>query len=222
MAPNNVCPQHGPYDSDTCPYCSGGFKRPPAPTPLDDDDQPTDIGFRQQGRSASHDFLDEDDMPTNVDFASSRASGNTDDEAPTMIKASRGGRRFLDPDEDEETSLGRAHRDDGDATEIDIVPTGMLGILWVKEGRRRGKIYNIKNNTFIGRKEGAIQLSDPKVSTPHAKFMIEDDAFTIWDCGSTNGTFVNGEKIRAATVLAENDVIKIGDIVFVIKVMKSV
>ena len=35
-----VCPTHGPYDASygTCPHCSGQANRPPAPTPLMDED----------------------------------------------------------------------------------------------------------------------------------------------------------------------------------------
>jgi hypothetical protein len=217
MSPNGVCPKHGPYDGATCPYCSGGVKRPPAPMPLNEDDQPTDIGLRHPSKPASPDFLDEDEMPTNVGYSPSRGAEYIDDEAPTSISPGRRQRRFLD--DDEETSLGRGG---DDVTELyeNNVPAGLIGILWVKEGQRRGKIYKIENNIFVGRKQGDIQLSDPKVSTPHAKFMIEEGAFTVWDCGSTNGTFVNGEKIRSATTLAENDVIKIGEMVFVLKVLK--
>ena len=36
---------------------------------------------------------------------------------------------------------------------------------------------------------------------------------------SENGTFVNGEAIRGATVLQENDEIKTGDTVFVLKTL---
>ena len=73
----------------------------------------------------------------------------------------------------------------------------------------------------MGRKSGDLILDDPKVSNPHAKFKFENDAFEIWDFGSKNGTFVNGERIRSATKLKENDEVKIGDITFVLKVLDS-
>jgi pSer/pThr/pTyr-binding forkhead associated (FHA) protein len=73
----------------------------------------------------------------------------------------------------------------------------------------------------IGRKEGDLILDDPKVSGSHAKFTMEKDDFVIWDFGSSNGTYVNGKKIREATILEENDVIKIGDTIFVIKLLES-
>jgi len=143
-----------------------------------------------------------------------------DDEAPTDLGSKRRGRRrFLDIDDEEETNIGRL-AGSGDVTELDQVTTGMLGILWVKEGIRRGQIFKIKDNTVVSRREGDLILDDPKVSNPHAKFTLEDGKFTVWDFGSRNGTFVNGERIRAATVLAENDAIKMGDSTFVLKVLE--
>ena len=198
MANELFCQTHGPYDASygTCPFCSGAYKRPPEPMPLSEDDLPTDLGYDQPG--LRH-VLD-------------------DDEAPTDLGAGRKGYgRFLD--DEEETNLGRIVNDD--VTELDIVPTGLLGILWVQDGHRRGKVYSIKDGTVIGRKKGDMILDDPKVSNPHAKFTIEDDHFVIWDFGSKNGSFVNGERIRAATLLNENDTIKLGDTIFVLKVLEA-
>jgi pSer/pThr/pTyr-binding forkhead associated (FHA) protein len=96
----------------------------------------------------------------------------------------------------------------------------MLGILWVKDGNRRGCIYNIKDSSVVGRREGDLIIDDPKVSNPHAKFTVEDGQFIVWDFGSRNGTFVNGERIRAATLLKENDIIKIGDSTFILKILE--
>jgi len=103
-------------------------------------------------------------------------------------------------------------------TELDQVETGVLGLLWVKEGRRRGKVYIVRDDTEIGR-GGDVVLDDPKVSSHHAKFRLENGQFVIWDLASRNGTFVNGERIWAATPLKENDEIKVGETVFVFKVL---
>lgn len=218
------CPQHGPYDASygTCPYCGGG-KRPQAPRPLGDDDMPTDLNAAEQPptmRAPKPGAVNYDDMPTDLGGGSgARAYGGGEDETPTELPAQRrAGGRFLDVDDEEATSLGRYARD-MDITELDSVPTGLLGILWVKEGHRRGHIHRIKDGDVVGRKETSLVLDDPKISNPHAKFTVEDDQFIVWDFGSRNGTFVNGERIRAATPLKENDVIKMGDTIVVLKVL---
>jgi len=191
-----VCPKHGPYDGSyaACPYCQAeaGGGRPAAPMPLDDD-MATDLGA---GPVGGYGF---------------------DDDAPTEIGPGRGGPGFLDLDDEEATSLGRMNR--MDETELEFVDTGAQGLLWVREGARRGRVLKIKDGTVVGRSEGDMILDDPKVSNPHAKFTLEDEAFVVWDFGSRNGTFVNGEKIRAATALKENDTVKIGDTLFVLKTL---
>jgi hypothetical protein len=197
--PELLCPQHGPYDASygSCPYCGGSTRRPQAPAPLEDD-LPTDLGYAPAARGMAAGY---------------------DDEGPTEIgPGRRSSGRILDPDDEESTQLGRGYRDD--VTEIEAVVTGAQAIFWVKEGQRRGQIFKIKGDSIIGRSEGQIVLDDPKVSNPHAKIAIENDEYVLWDFGSKNGTFVNGERIRAATVLKENDTIKIGDRVFVLKILQ--
>jgi hypothetical protein len=165
----------------------------------------------------------EDDLPTNLGFGSGTTAPTAapgGDEGDTEIPASRraSAGRAPDFDDEEETNLGRAAVEE-DVTELEEVTTPVLGLLWAREGMRRGKYYPIKNGTVIGRKEGDLILDDPKVSGTHAKFRIENDQFVIWDMASANGTMVNGERIREATILEENDQIKIGESVFVIKLL---
>ena len=51
---------------------------------------------------------------------------------------------------------------------------------------------------------------DPKVSRYHAKFFILPNKYRIEDIGSTNGTYVNGQKI-SNTLLKTNDMVKVGE-----------
>ena len=201
MAAELVCPNHGPYDASygTCPYCQAeaGGRRPAPPAPLSEDDLPTDLGA----------------VPA-------RGFGSPDDEETELGARRRG--RPLDEDDLEPTELGVGARgaDDTVLDDLQDVTTGPLAMLWVKDGRRRGHISKVKEGAVIGRKDGDLILDDPKVSNPHAKFTIEDKGFVVWDFGSKNGTYVNGERIRAATPLKENDLVKIGDTTFVFKVLE--
>lgn len=62
----------------------------------------------------------------------------------------------------------------------------------------------------IGRQPGNdIRLDDQTVSSEHAAVQLGDPA-TLTDLGSTNGTFVNGERI-GKQALAHGDVIRIGN-----------
>jgi len=167
--------------------------------------------------------LSEDELPTDLGAGQPAAQGfampGDEAEGETKIPVRRARKNFLDYDEEEETQLGRVAS--GDETEIEAASSknGPFGILWVKEGHRRGHIYKIKENSTVGRKDGDLILDDPKVSGMHAKFTYENDHFVIWDFGSANGTYVNAKRIRQATPLLENDLVKIGDTVFVVKLL---
>jgi len=198
MREEGFCEKHGPYDASLgrCPYCAQGSDLPPAPTPLDDE-LPTDPwGGRER---PAHVAYEEEE----TDF---------------------GFRARVYGEEEDITQLPERRRPDwDDVTVVERPPgtEGLLGFLIVKEGMRRGKVYRVEGGTTIGRKDANIRLSDDsKVSQQHAKLTEEDDQFVIWDFGSTNGTFVNDERIRAATPLNENDTIKIGDTVFVLKTLQ--
>jgi len=74
------------------------------------------------------------------------------------------------------------------------------------------KEYNLdKPSLTIGRKEGNdIHIDHMSVSGHHAKIEKKEDSFIVTDINSTNGTFVNGKRITAATILKPNDWINIG------------
>lgn len=62
----------------------------------------------------------------------------------------------------------------------------------------------------IGRNaDNDIRLDDATVSSHHAEIIQSGDEITIKDCGSTNGTYVNGNAIDTHT-LKDDDVIVIG------------
>jgi hypothetical protein len=189
------------YDASLpqCPQCAKAAPRPSAPTPLGQDDMPTEPPTPGGTKTRS------------------KYNGYVDEDAPTEFP-SKGGKKILDDMEDGPTEIPRGRM--LDETEIyDLDDTSLLGILWLKEGPGRGHAYKVKEGYVVGRMDGDIALDDPKVSSRHAKFTIEEGQFVLWDFGSRNGTFVNGNRIRSATPLKENDEIKFGNTIFVLKVL---
>ena len=159
----------------------------------------------------------DDDLPT--DLGGGRAFNNFGDDSDTQAP---GGVSPMDFGDTLDTSLGSdTYLQELDQTVFAVPELGTLAILWVKEGERRGKIYKIQEGDILGKRDGNLILDDPKVSTPHCRFRMENEKFVLWDCGSKNGTFVNGKRITCATTLQENDQIKIGDITFVIKILSK-
>lgn len=54
------------------------------------------------------------------------------------------------------------------------------------------------------------------VSRLHCRFTLTDERLAVEDLGSTNGTFVNGQKISGAQPLAGGDRVKVGRVEFVV------
>jgi len=70
-----------------------------------------------------------------------------------------------------------------------------------------------EQTTTIGRlAENALQIEDDSVSSSHAEIFAEDDRFFVRDLGSTNGTFINGEKIEKS-LLHEGDELRFGSVI---------
>jgi hypothetical protein len=84
----------------------------------------------------------------------------------------------------------------------------------IKGGPEKGKVYEIGDQPLtLGRdKNQTIQILDQGVSRAHAEIFKLGELFIIRDANSTNGTFVNGEKIQEE-VLKACDEILIGNTV---------
>ncbi len=86
-------------------------------------------------------------------------------------------------------------------------------LLVIRNGGFEGMQYELGlAETIIGRNPTTdITLLDEGISREHAILAFDEDlqAFTIEDLQSTNGTKVNGKRVRGAT-LAHGDSIQIG------------
>ena len=90
---------------------------------------------------------------------------------------------------------------------------GSQAELVISEGRFEGTRYQLKAaETIIGRNPNTdITLLDEGISREHAIFERDETSgqYTLEDLQSTNGTKVNGKRVRSAT-LAHGDRIEIG------------
>lgn len=89
----------------------------------------------------------------------------------------------------------------------------IIAFLVQLNGVKRGTNYEIKpGESHIGRSdENDIILEDMYVSGNHAIIKQQEDKMYIYDLGSKNGVFVNGEKIEESKELNNNDTIIIGE-----------
>ena len=66
----------------------------------------------------------------------------------------------------------------------------------------------------IGRRStNLIAIPDPEVSRRHACVRLESNSYIVEDWTSTNGTFVNGQRISGPVTLYDGDEIRLGDTV---------
>jgi hypothetical protein len=79
----------------------------------------------------------------------------------------------------------------------------------VERGPRSGMTYLLREgNTTVGRHpESDIFLNDVTVSRHHCRFVCSGDSLSVEDSGSTNGTYVNDERVDSAELKAGDEVL---------------
>jgi hypothetical protein len=81
--------------------------------------------------------------------------------------------------------------------------------IWTLEGVRRVDLDG--GRVTVGKGEGNdIVLEDPRVSRLHASLEEFAEGWCVNDLGSSNGTFVNGDRIWSARRLRHGDEIRLG------------
>jgi ABC-type multidrug transport system ATPase subunit/pSer/pThr/pTyr-binding forkhead associated (FHA) protein len=85
-------------------------------------------------------------------------------------------------------------------------------LLVIKEGPSAGKTYPLEGGEIlIGREPSStLQIDSPGVSRKHARLIFQNNQYLLEDLGSSNGTFVNGERISKSWSLKNGDIISLG------------
>ena len=90
-----------------------------------------------------------------------------------------------------------------------------LASLLFRSGDFKGKRLPIKVPVVnIGRGDyNDVVIGDPSVSTMHAKLQRREAIWILTDLGSTNGTFVEGERLAGETPLSPGTTLRFGDVI---------
>jgi pSer/pThr/pTyr-binding forkhead associated (FHA) protein len=85
--------------------------------------------------------------------------------------------------------------------------------LVMRSGPSIGQIYPLeKAEMVIGRDlSNDIVISDSEVSRRHSRIFMQGNNYVIEDLGSTNGTFVNGQRLTGSYVLRPGEIITFGE-----------
>ena len=90
-------------------------------------------------------------------------------------------------------------------------------------GKHSGQVIRLDRKKFLIGREQDCQLrpNSELVSRHHCVFTVDDFSVRLRDLGSTNGTIVNGERIRKETVLQPGDHVIVGSLEFEVKIHES-
>jgi two-component system, cell cycle response regulator len=97
---------------------------------------------------------------------------------------------------------------------MDVTPAATSGRkraqLVVIAGVTVGEMYDIKGTPVVGRgREADIRMQGDGISRKHVRLRVTGDKVFLEDLGSTNGTFVNGERVTTR-LLEDGDKIQVG------------
>jgi pSer/pThr/pTyr-binding forkhead associated (FHA) protein len=87
-----------------------------------------------------------------------------------------------------------------------------MGLIIV-QGPGTGHTFTLGTDpVIIGREAPSAKfvIADPAVSRRHAQISRQDDGYVIEDLNSTNGTFINAQRVAGVVPLAPGDLIELG------------
>ena len=87
-----------------------------------------------------------------------------------------------------------------------------MGLIIV-QGPGTGHTFTLGTDPVIIGREGPTAkfvIADPAVSRRHAQISRQDDGYVIEDLNSTNGTFINAQRVVGAVPLTPGDLIELG------------
>jgi hypothetical protein len=85
--------------------------------------------------------------------------------------------------------------------------------LIVRTGPIPGQVFALeKGEVFIGREmTNDIVINDAEISRRHARIVWQPAGFMIEDLGSTNGTFINGQRLMNPALMRPGDMMMFGE-----------
>jgi serine phosphatase RsbU (regulator of sigma subunit) len=91
-----------------------------------------------------------------------------------------------------------------------------MASLTILQGPNTGRSFALDaQRSLIGRRpDSTVFLESLAVSREHAEILCDDGAYAVRDLGSSNGTYVNGQRVTESVPLTEQDALHIGPYTF--------
>jgi pSer/pThr/pTyr-binding forkhead associated (FHA) protein len=101
------------------------------------------------------------------------------------------------------------------STSASVAASGAgLRLRVVEPPAHKGRSFDLADELTVGRAPGCgVALDDTTVSQLHARVFRRDGRLWVEDLGSTNGTFVNRQKVSAPVSLRRGDRVQVGSTV---------
>jgi pSer/pThr/pTyr-binding forkhead associated (FHA) protein len=82
----------------------------------------------------------------------------------------------------------------------------------VEPAAQRGRRFRLDSEVTVGRAAGCqVTLDDHYASQIHARVFLRDDQLLVEDLGSTNGTYLNRQKVSGPMVIHRGDRLQVGN-----------
>ncbi|MCI3948139.1 MAG: hypothetical protein K0R11_73 [Acidimicrobiales bacterium] len=96
--------------------------------------------------------------------------------------------------------------------------TGAGHLVIVAPADQKGRSFDLNGELTVGRAAGCqVALEDNYVSQLHARVFTRDGGVWVEDLGSTNGTYLNDQRVSAPLALRRGDQLKVGSTVMELK-----
>ena len=94
--------------------------------------------------------------------------------------------------------------------ELDSRVAPPMPTLNVTTGPAEGRSVDVGDGIVIGRGDADLSIDDDELSRQHVRVRPIDGGVVVEDLGSTNGSWLNGERINGAVVVTRSGILRVG------------